>query len=186
MKTHYTDVHRVDEKNNFFTNLFTTSNNLFCKRKCLRCDDFLPTTYYKKTHDFLILYGSGRNAFEEKPVKYFIIGEIQLYDITIREHSRDYDFYHSESLVDDFLLNVKNRIKRSNNDIIIKSGFSIENIHLFPSENEKPIVNYRYWSTEIGKPILVIKNIKTSSNFTEDALELSIKFVAFLVFSAIK
>ena len=50
-------------------------------------------------------------AFEEKPVKYFIIGEIQMYDITIREHSRDYDFYHSESLVDDFYLMLKTELK---------------------------------------------------------------------------
>ena len=58
---------------------------------------------------------------------YGVIGEIQKYQITFREHSNDYDFYNSESLVDDFLLNVKNRIKRSDNDFIIRYGFLLEN-----------------------------------------------------------
>lgn len=39
-------------------------------------------------------------------------------------------------LVDDFLLNVKNRIGRSSNDFHIKCGFSLENIQPSPIENE--------------------------------------------------
>ena len=60
---------------------------------------------------FLVHYWSGRNIFEENPVDYSVIGEIQKYQITFSEHSNDYDFYNSESLMDDFLFNVKNRIK---------------------------------------------------------------------------
>ena len=114
----------------------------------MRYDEFLPTTYFKKAHDVLIHYGSGRNVFEEKPVDYGVIGEIQKYQITFREHSNDYDFYNSESLVDDFLLNVKNRIKRSDNDFIIRYGFLLENIQTSSFGNEEPIASSQYWSTE--------------------------------------
>ena len=141
MKRHYINVRKVDEKNKFFINFFKLLKNVFCGKKCLRCDEFLPTTYFKKVHDFLIHYGLGRNVFEEKPVDYNVIGEIQKYQITFSEHSNDYDFYNSESSVDDFLLNVKNRIKRSDSDFIIRCGFSLKNIQPSPFENEEPIAS---------------------------------------------
>ena len=64
------------------------------------------------------------------------------------QHSHDYDVYGLEKLVDDFLLNVKNRVGRSGNDFFIKCGFSLENIQPSPFENEYPIKDLRYWSTE--------------------------------------
>ena len=39
------------------------------------------------------------------------------------QHSHDYDFYGSEKLADDFLLNIKNRVERTNNDFLIKCDF---------------------------------------------------------------
>ena len=60
----------------------------------------------------------------------------------------DYDFYNAEKLVNDFLLNVKKRVGRSGNDFFIKCGFSLENVQPSPFENEQPITNSRYWSTE--------------------------------------
>ena len=48
--------------------------------------------------------------FEEKPVNYTNFGETRKYEITFTQHSHDYDFYNTEKLVDDFLLNDKNRI----------------------------------------------------------------------------
>lgn len=47
-----------------------------------------------------------------------------------------------------FLLNVKNRVKRPHGEFIIKCGFFLENVQSSPFENEEPIVNLRYWSTE--------------------------------------
>ena len=64
------------------------------------------------------------------------------------QHSHDYDFYESEKLVDDFLLNVKNRVGRTNNDFLIKWGISLENIQSSPFENKQPMKNSRYWSAE--------------------------------------
>ena len=62
--------------------------------------------------------------FEEKPVNYTNLGEIRKYEVTFAQHSHDYDFYDSKKLVDDVLLNVNNRVGRSNNDFFIKCGFS--------------------------------------------------------------
>ena len=61
--------------------------------------------------------------------------------------SNDYDFYDSEKLVDDFLLNVKNEVGGSNNDFFIKHVFSLKNIQPSPFESEQPIKNSRYGST---------------------------------------
>ena len=56
---------------------------------------------------------------------------------------------NTEKLADKFLLNVKNRVGRSNSDFFIKCGFPLENIQPSPIENEQPIKNSRYWSTEV-------------------------------------
>lgn len=45
----------------------------------------------------------------------------------------NYEFFNAEKLLDDILLNVKNRIGRSSNDFLIKCGSSLENI-----EHEQP------------------------------------------------
>ena len=51
--------------------------------------------------------------------------------------------------MDDFLLNVKSRIRRSAEyDSIIKCAFSLENVQPSPFENEGPIVNFRYCPTK--------------------------------------
>ena len=148
MKRHYTGVHKVHENNEFFINLLKPSVNVFYRRKCLRCDDFLLTTHFKKVYDFLLHYGSGKNVFEEKPLHYTTIGETQKNKIIFSQHWHDYDFCNSESFVDDFLWNVKNRVKRSEHgDFIIKYGFWLENIQPSPFENEDPIVS-SHWSTE--------------------------------------
>ena len=48
------------------------------------------------------------------------------------------------------MLNVKSWIRISaEGDFIIKCGLSLENIQSSPFENEAPILNSRYWSTEV-------------------------------------
>ena len=59
----------------------------------------------------MVHYWSGRNIFEENPVDYSVIGEIRKYQITFSEHSNDYDFYNSESLMDDFCSVLKIELK---------------------------------------------------------------------------
>ena len=149
LKEHCIDVHKVDCDNQFFINLFKRQKNVFCQRKCLMYDEFLLNHQFKVNHDFLVHCGTGRDAFEEKPVNYMHLGEMQKYGITFAKHLQDSEFYNSEKLVDKFLLNIKSRIRRSaEGDFIIKCGFSLENVQPSPFENEVLVVNSRYWSTE--------------------------------------
>ena len=97
----------TNRDNQFFVNLFKKQNNIFCPRKCLRWLNFLLNHPFKVNNDFLVHYGAGRDPFEEKPLNYICLGEIQKYDIIFTQHSQDYDFYHFEKLGHDFLVNVK-------------------------------------------------------------------------------
>ena len=84
--------------------------------------------------------------------------------------------------MDYFLLNIKSRIRKSEEgDLIIKCNFSLDNVEPFPSQNEALIVNSRYWSTKAyhaklfneyiyfnlgeGKLKRVINNGSTSSSW---------------------
>ena len=72
---------------------------------------------------------------------------ITKYGISTYKPKDEYDIYDAESVVTDFLSNVKNRFV-ANNDVIIKVGFTIENIQLLLEEIGTPIINSRYWSTK--------------------------------------
>ena len=85
--------------------------------------------------------------FELKPMDMEKYGLITKYAISTYKHRNEYDFYDAESVVTDFLNNVKNRFV-ANNNVIIKVGFTIENIQPLPREIGTPIINSRYWSTE--------------------------------------
>ena len=144
VRKHYLDFHNVDRNNQFFKKLFKKRNKFFHGKKCLRCNEFLPSSHYKVIHDFFVHYDAGKNVFEEKPLTYTTLGEIRKYEITFTQHSLDYDFYNEERLVDEFLLNVKNKVTRSSVEFFIKCGFSLENIQPSPVENDQPIKNSRY------------------------------------------
>ena len=122
------EFHNVDQNNQFFIKLFKKQNSVFHGKKSLRCSEFLSSSHFKADHDFLVHYDAGRNVFEEKPVNYPNLGEIRKYEITFDQHSHDHDFYNAENLVEDFLLNVKNKGGRPDKDFFIKCGFSLENI----------------------------------------------------------
>ena len=80
----------------------------------MRCEKFIPTTKFKLFHDFLKDYSEGKNIVEEKPLIVTKIGKITKFEINYQNHSSFYDFHNSESVVDEFLFNVKNKIQRSN------------------------------------------------------------------------
>ena len=69
-------------------------------------------------------------------------GLILKYVISAYRHKEEYDFYDAEKVVDDFLSNVTNKFV-TNNDFIIKVGFTIENIQPLPEEIGAPIINSR-------------------------------------------
>ena len=114
----------------------------------------------KAEHDFLKHYmiGSGNDddAYVDdkvRPLNVTSQGVIKKFEITFREHSSYYDFFDSVALVDEFLAEIKNYVFRYNNDVLIRAGFSIENIQQALSDYSEPLVQTRYWSTE---PLLTI------------------------------
>ena len=73
-------------------------------------------------------------------------------EITYKKHGQYYDFSNAEELVDELLLNVKNKFK-SNGQVVIKCGFTIQNIQPAPTEHDVPILTVCYRSTELYKTI---------------------------------
>ena len=122
-----------------FKRLFEDQNNVSHGRRCVRCNEFLPTTKIKFYHDFLKHYSSGKNVIEEKPLTVTSIGNVTKFEISYQEHSSHYDFYNSESLVDKFLFKVKTRIQRSDTDFLVRCGFSLENIQLLIGDYDKSL-----------------------------------------------
>ena len=72
------------------------------------------------------------------------------FEITGNKHGDYYDFENSEEVVDDFLKNVCSRFKASDSKLI-KCSFVIENIQPSAFENFRPILNTRYWTTDVYK-----------------------------------
>ena len=154
LKDHYVKFHEVNENNGFFKKLMDQKKkNVMYKRTCNYCDEFVFAN--KAEHDFLKHYmiGSGNDendAFDDtvRPLNVISQGVIKKFEITFREHSSYYDFFDSVALVDDFLAELKNYVFCYNNDVLIRAGFSIENIQQALSDYSEPLVQTRYWSTE--------------------------------------
>ena len=51
-------------------------------------------------------------------------------------------------MVDEFLFNVKTRIRRSDTDFLVRCGFSLENIQPPIDDYDQPLKVSRYWSTD--------------------------------------
>ena len=113
----------------------------------MKCNEFLPTTKFKSYH-FLKHNSSDKNVIEEKPLSVTSIGNVTKFEISYQEHSTYYDFYNSESLVDEFLFNVKTRIQRSDTDFLVRCGFFLENIQPPIDDYDQPLKVSRYWFTD--------------------------------------
>ena len=149
IENHYLNFHNVDKDNVFFQRLFDEKNNVFYGKRCLHCEEFILTRKFKLSHDFLKHYEKGKLGFvEEKPISVTKIGSITKYEINYQDHSSFYDFYDAVNLVEEFLFNVKNRIKRSKDDFFVRSGFSLENIQPVLDQYNEPLKNSRYWTTD--------------------------------------
>ena len=147
----YTSYQKIDPSNRFFQELFQSSKNYSVFRKCLRCNDLLATSDYKKKHDFLKHYDEGNtDLFEDKPVDVEKTANLLRFEITVNKYCKYYDFTNSEEVVDDFLKNVRSRFKPSGLKLI-KCSSVIENIQQSMSENLTPILNTRYWTTDVYK-----------------------------------
>ena len=84
----------------------------------------------------------------DKPINVTQVGDIKKFEITFKEHSSYYDFFDSVAVVDNFLAQVKNVMQRYENDVLLRAGFSIENIQQALDHYSEPLLQTRYWSTE--------------------------------------
>ena len=111
----------------------------------------MTTSDFRIKHDFLKDYNEGYNhLFEDKPVDVEKTANLLKFEITVNKHGDYYDFENSEEVVDDFLKNVRSRFKPSGLKLI-KCLFVIENIQQSAFENLRPILNTRYWTTDVYK-----------------------------------
>ena len=145
---HYLSYHKIDPNNTFFQKPFQSSKNCSIFRKCLRCDGFLTMSDYKKKHDFLKHYNEREDdLFEDKPIDIEKTANLLKFEVTVNKY---YDFDNSEEVADDFLKYVRSRFKPSGLKLI-KCSFVIENIQQSVFENLRPILNIRYWTTDVYK-----------------------------------
>ena len=106
------------------------------------------TSQEKTIRDFLRHYEDGQvKPFELKPMDLEQYGLITKYAISSYKYKDEYNFYDTESVVNDFLKNIKNKFV-TNNHVTIKVGFTIENIQPSPEEIGTSITNSGYWSTQ--------------------------------------
>ena len=152
LKKHYLKYHNVDKNNFFFKKLIDQRSNVIHGRKCKYCDEFVFSN--KVNHDFLKHYDKGLSIdFDgdgdlDKPINVTQIGDVKKFEITFKEHSSYYDFFDSVAVVDNFLAQVKNVMQRYENDVLLRAGFSIENIQQALDNYSEPLLQTRYWSTE--------------------------------------
>lgn len=115
----------------------------------MQYQDYLSTTKFKAIHNFLKHYDKCKfNQFEEKPIDTIRRGNITSYKVSAQKHREYYKFENSEELVDAFLKNFRTKFNPQEKYVVIKCGFSIENLQPGPVENDSPVINMRYWSTE--------------------------------------
>ena len=152
LKEHYVKVHNVDENNVFFKKLIIQKKNIIHNKKCNYCNEFVFLN--KSEHDFLKHYGRGTGDLsnddndDNLPVTITIAGDITKLEITFKEHSSYYNFFDSVAVVDSFLAQIKRLVKRYDNNVLIRMGFSIENVQQALDNYSEPLVQTRYWSTE--------------------------------------
>ena len=152
LKEHYLKYHNVDENNFFFKKLINQKKNIIHRRKCNYCNEFVFLN--KANHDFLKHYGKGLSidgdgdGDTDRPVNILNVGDVKKIEITFKEHSSYYDFFDSVAVVDSFLARIKKLVQRYDNDVLIRAGFSIENVQQALDNYSEPLVQTRYWSTE--------------------------------------
>ena len=149
---HYIKFHNVDKNNVFFDKLINQKTKVIYGRKCTACNEFVFSG--KATHDFLKHYDKGflQNDSDDlgnRAVTVTRIGDIDKFEITFKEHSSSYDFFDSVAVVEYFLNSVREKAPVYKSNVLIRAGFSIENIQQALNDNyTEPLTQNRYWSTE--------------------------------------
>ena len=151
LKEHYVKYHNVDKNNLFFKKLINQKNNVIHGRKCDYCDEFVFSN--KVNHDFLKHYEKGLSIdFDsgdlDKRINITNAAGIKKLEIRFKEHSSFYDFFDSVAVVDSFLAQVKNVIQNYKNDVLLRAGFSIENVQQALDNYSEPLFVTKYWTTD--------------------------------------
>ena len=151
LKEHYLKYHNVDENNLFFKKLIDQKNNVIHGRKCDYCDEFVFSN--KVNHDFLKHYEKGLSIdFDsgdlDKRINITNAAGIKKLEIRFKEHSSFYDFFDSVAVVDSFLAQVKKVIQNYKNDVLLRAGFSIENVQQALDNYSEPLFVTKYWTTD--------------------------------------
>ena len=135
----------------FFKNFIDENEKVVIyRRKCDLCQEFVLSN--KAEHDFVRHYGAGSSSKvkqSSKPLNVVTLGSVKKIEISFKDHSSYYDFYDSVALVDSFLAEIKDLIPRYENNVLIRAGFSIENVQQVLNDNySDALVQTSYWSTE--------------------------------------
>ena len=69
---------------------------------------------------------------------------MKIYEIGVNRHINHYNFENSTSIVNDFLINVRN-IFSASSQVIIKCSISIENLGPYPIETSTLVINLVDW-----------------------------------------
>ena len=150
---HYIKFHNVDKNNVFFDKLINQKTKVIYGRKCTACNEFVFSG--KATHDFLkhydkdFLQKNDSDDLGNRTVTVTRIGDIDKFEITFKEHSSSYDFFDSVAVVEYFLNSVREKAPVYKSNVLIRAGFSIENIQQALNDNyTEPLTLNRYWNTE--------------------------------------
>ena len=148
LRTHYVKYHNVDKNNSFFQKVIDEKVKII--GKCGYCNKYVSN---KVNHNFLKHYGKGLSIDDntdgnlDKPINIINTPGIKKMEITFKEHSSFYDFFDSVAVVDSFLAQVKNVIENYKKYVLVRAGFSIENVQQPLDNYSEPLVQTRYWST---------------------------------------
>ena len=118
-----------------------------------KIDDFLTASDFKIKHDFLKHNEDYNDLFEDKSADVEKTAKLLKLETTVNKHGDYYDLKNSQEVVD-VLKNVCSRFKPSGLKLF-KCSFVIENIQQSAFENLRPILNTRYWATDVNKAIYV-------------------------------
>ena len=152
LRRHYVICHNLDENNLFFEKMINGKSNGIYNRRCGYCKEFVAAN--KQTHDFLKHYGKGLSInnndddIDDKPVDIVNTPGLKKIEISFKEHSSFYDFFDSVAVVDSFLAQVKNVIQNYKNDVLLRAGFSIENVQQALDNYSEPLFVTKYWTTD--------------------------------------
>ena len=74
-----------------------------------------------------------------RPLKVTKIGDIDKFEITFKEYSLSYDFFDSVAVVEYFLNSVKEKAPLYKSSVLIRAGFSTENIQQALNNYTEPL-----------------------------------------------